>query len=114
MVTCSTCRDRLNEESLLEGSNVYSEMAGGNSRDDILSAYDGVRYSDSSVLCSACLDTPSECGNCDGTGAVTTIEAAGDGDGGGGEGSDEPTQECSVCGGTGTTTPNLRRDCCRF
>lgn len=102
MSTCTTCGGEIDDESLLSGSDVYGEMAGGNDRDDLLATYGGIRYGRESVLCAACLDTPTECPVCAGTGDVRT-----DGDGA------ERTEQCPECDGTGTTKPDLLRNCCK-
>lgn len=86
MTTCTNCGGEI-DGTLLPGADVYGEMARGNDRDDILAA---------------CLDEPSTCPDCDGTG---TLDADGDGD--------ATAESCSTCEGTGTTKPDLLRTCCR-
>ena len=107
MIRCTRCGTPLDDSRVLAGKNVYAEMAGGNDRDAILSAYDGIEYSRKTALCADCLDTPSDCGNCGGTGVVGT---------GGGSRDDAPadTEPCPVCDGTGRKKPDILRDSCRL
>lgn len=102
MTVCTKCSDEIDDGTLLAGTDVYGEMAGGNDRDDLLAAYNGIRYGRETVICAECLDTPSECRKCDGTGEVLTDD-------------DETTaaESCLECNGTGTTKPDLLRNSCK-
>jgi DnaJ-class molecular chaperone len=100
VTTCTNCGGGI-DGTLLPGTDVYAEMARGNDREDILEAYSGIRYKNT-AFCAACLDDPSACPDCDGTGTLDT-----------GSGGDTATESCSTCEGTGTTKPDLLRTCCR-
>jgi hypothetical protein len=101
MTACLSCGSEIDAD-ILSGSDVYGELASGNDRDDLLSAYDGIRYGRETVICAACLDAPSECHECGGTGDPRT-------DGAG----TVAAESCPECDGTGTTRPDLLRNCCK-
>lgn len=103
MSTCTGCGTEMTDDDILSGSDVYAEMASGRDRGDILSSYSGIRYGSSTVFCSECLDSPSECGRCGGTGVEDSDSDSGD----------DPVA-CPECDGTGTTKPDILRDSCRF
>jgi len=99
MAVCTKCNDDIDDGSLLSGTEVYGELAGGSDREELLHTYSGIRYGRETVLCGACLDAPADCPECDGAGEI--------------RGESDSTEQCSECDGTGTTKPDLLRNCCR-
>ena len=102
MTVCTRCSDSIDDGTLLSGSEVYGELASGTDREELLDTYSGIRYGRETVLCAECLDTPSECRECDGTGDVLM-----DGD------ETAAAESCLECNGTGTTKPDLLRNSCK-
>jgi hypothetical protein len=102
MSICANCSRDFEDDSLLSGTDVYGELASGNDRADILATYDGIRYGRETVICAECLDTPTDCRECGGTGDVQTTD-----------GGTERTESCPECDGTGTAKPDLLRTCCK-